>query len=232
MSDLDCIDPQQIKEGDLVAYLHGDASSQVAEHIARCAACAEQVEQLRVVDARLLDAFYRHTCPTPGVLADFVFEQLPAVERLRVGAHVRACELCAREVSSVRDLADEPPPSLLTRLREALALALVARPKLPAPASVRGMEQQGRSEIDGWIVTFSIHAGSLTGRVRKRPPDVTTISGQAWLLKGDVEQEAEIPYSDVDEKGRFHFAALVPGTYDLLLQLGERDVALEDVRVE
>lgn len=46
-----CIAPHEIQEGDLVAFLEGVASSKVNEHIARCSACAKEVESLRRVDA-------------------------------------------------------------------------------------------------------------------------------------------------------------------------------------
>jgi hypothetical protein len=46
-----CIAPYKIQEGDLVAYMEGDASPDVVRHITRCPACAAEVEALRQVDA-------------------------------------------------------------------------------------------------------------------------------------------------------------------------------------
>ena len=42
-----CLAPDEIQEGDLLAYLEGAASSPVARHIARCPVCAAEVESLR-----------------------------------------------------------------------------------------------------------------------------------------------------------------------------------------
>lgn len=228
-----CISPSEIEEGDLIAYLHGDASPQVIEHIARCAFCAGQVEQLRVVDAQLLIAFYRDACPGPEVLADFVLNRLPAADRLRVAAHVRDCSACSEEVAAVRDLADEDPPSLLARLRESLALALIARPVAPSAAPARGRGWSCRYEADDLVVTLSVQASNLAGRVRRRIVlSDTDYSGEAWLLGQEMAAEAQVLRSQIDERGRFQFAAPAAGSYALLLQVGGQNVALESIRIE
>jgi hypothetical protein len=226
-----CINPNEIEEGDLVAYLHGDASPHVIEHVARCAFCTEQVEQLRMVDARLLAAFYRDACPTAEVLAAFALNRLSATEKLRVAAHVRSCRACSEEVAALRDLADETPPTLLARLRESLALALVARPVAPVAAPVRGSGWRGRFEVKDVIITLSAQPAGLTGRVRRRDASAgVDYTGQAWLLSEEAALDAQLPRSPIDERGRFQFAWPAPGSYTLLLQTGERDLALENIQ--
>jgi hypothetical protein len=229
-----CINPGEIAEGDLVAYLHGDATPDVAEHIVNCPFCAEQVEQLRVVDAQLLTAFYRDTCPEAEVLADFVLNRLPATEKLRVAAHVRNCARCSEVVASVRDLADEEPPSLLERLRKMLALALIAQPIAPTAVAARGEGWQRRFEVEDFVITLSAQAGSLTGRVRRRDaPTVTDYSGQAWLLdKTETTAQAKPVEGRIDQFGRFQLAIQETGTYALLLEVGEQNVALEAVELD
>lgn len=226
-----CIDPGEIAEGDLGAYLHGDASPQVTEHVSRCAFCARQVEQLRMVDAQLLAAFYRDACPTPDVLADFIFNRLPATEKLRVATHVRTCAICSKEISAMRGLADETLPSLLARLRESLALALVARPVVTASAPARGKGWHGRFEIGDWVITLSARPDGLTGRVRRRDASSDIdYSGRAWLLSETMAVEAEIPHSVIDRRGRFQFTSLA-GSYTVLLQVGDQNIAFEGVQV-
>jgi hypothetical protein len=230
MSQEQCIDPAEIQEGDWSAYLHGDASPEVVRHVGRCAYCADQVEQMRMVDARLLVAFYRDVCPTPETLADLTLDRLPATEKLRVMAHVRRCPACAKEVDAVRGLTGEPP-SLLERLRRSLALALTARPLVPATVPLRGRGWQGRFEADGWIITLAVQEGVMTGRVRGRKPSAD-IQGKAWLLSRATTPEAPVLQSRIDERGRFRFTALDAGTYALLLQVGGQDVAVETLQVE
>jgi anti-sigma factor RsiW len=232
MNNPTCINPSEIEEGDLMAYLYGDASRQVIEHIAHCARCADRVEQLRLIDAQLLADFYRDACPTPDVLADFVLNRLPAAEKLRVAAHVRGCAICTEEVAAVRDLADEGPPTLLARLWESLAQALVARPVVPVAVPSRGVGLQGRFEVDDLVVTLSVQAGILTGRVRRREalPEADR-SGQAWLLNEGMTVGEDVPCSEVDARGRFRFTAPPVGSYSLLLQTGGQNVALEGIRI-
>jgi anti-sigma factor RsiW len=233
MTEDKCINPTGIKAGDLITYLHGDASPQIVAHVARCPFCSEQVEELRMVDAQLLAAFYRESCPTPDTLADFALNRLPGTEKLRVAAHVHGCAACTDEVASVRDLTDEGPPSLLTRLRESLALALVARPVAQVTAPARGEGWQGRFEVDDLIITLSAHGGRLTGRVRDRDASHDAdYSGDAWLLSPGMEMADEAPHSVIDARGRFQFLGLAAGSYALLLQIGEQDVALEAIRIE
>jgi hypothetical protein len=55
--DKQCIAPQEIQEGDLLAYVEGDASPTVVRHIAKCSACAQEVESLREVDLLFSAAF-------------------------------------------------------------------------------------------------------------------------------------------------------------------------------
>lgn len=60
-----CIAPQEIQEGDLLAYIEGDASSTVVRHVAQCAACAQEVRSLREVDVLFSAAF--QYAPSPLV---------------------------------------------------------------------------------------------------------------------------------------------------------------------
>jgi len=226
-----CIDPTEIQEGELVAYLHGDASSGIAGHITRCAYCAEQVEQMRVVDAQLLAAFYRDNCPEAQALADLALNRLPAIEKLRVSAHVRTCPACQEEIQIVRPLTvDSTPPSLLERLREALALALVAQPVTVAPAPVRGLGWQGRFEVDDLVITLSFQEHRLTGRLRARSAAPgADYSGQAWLF--DLEEISDAPpQSLIDEKGYFEFADVATGPYDILIHSQGQYVTLKTVQ--
>jgi hypothetical protein len=240
-----CIKPDEIQEGDWVTYLHGDASETVNEHIKQCAFCAEEVEQLRMLDARLLNAFYRDACPTPEVLADYSLGRLTDVERLRVAAHVRSCPACSEELASVESWQVSEPPNLLTQLREALALAWLAHPVAQGSVALRGAGWQGRFEQAGVVVTLSLHSGALTGRVRKRaatlaepraaysPADQRAPGGseQAWLLGREGSKACEPIVSQLDERGRFQFPALAPGEYDLLLNVEGRDIAVERIKM-
>jgi anti-sigma factor RsiW len=225
-----CINPDEIQEGDWSAYLHGEASEEVVRHVARCAFCAEQIERMRMVDTRLLAAFYRDECPTPEILADYALGNLLAAEKLRVAAHVRSCMACREDLAPFRALAEEPP-TLLRQLWESLALALVARPVSVAAVPVRGAGWQGRFEADDLIITLSSQDGRLAGRVRRRlAPTDASYHGQAWLLSRSME-EAQPIGGEVDDRGRIGFVKVAAGDYALLLKIGEHDTVVEEVQV-
>lgn len=225
-----CINPSEIAEGDLMAYVYGESTPQVNTHVAHCAFCAAEVEKLRLVDAELLTRHYREACPTAETLAAFVFEQLSPVEKLRVAAHVRICEMCAAEVARGREFVSPESPTLLERLREALALALVVQPMTAGVAPVRGAGWQGRFEADDVFVTLSLHDHRLTGRVRWRsvPPE-SDLSGQVWLV--GVIPEVDLPHGTIDARGHFELSIAGPGTYALLLRIGDQYVAVEALHV-
>jgi len=100
-------------------------------------------------------------------------------------------------------------------------------------APVRGQGWQSRFEVDDLIITLSSQAGGLIGRVRRRnaSPDAD-YSGQAWLLSPETDAATDLPRSDVDARGHFQFSGPTAGSYALLLQIGEQDVALEAIEVE
>lgn len=229
-----CINPAEIQEGDLLSYLYGDAPPHVAAHIVRCAYCAEQVEQLRMVDSNLFTTFYRESCPTPEVLSDFVLKRLSAPEHLRVAAHIRQCEHCTAEVASVSDLEDTTPASLLKFLNQALALALILHPMQQNRVldPVRGKSWQERFERDLLLVTVSTQPSGVTGRMRRRdhPPEADC-SGEAWLFPPTTTTESEVYQSEIDSQGRFYFATVPPGEYTLLLRVGSQNLALQAVQV-
>ena len=239
-----CIKPDDIQEGDWVAYLHREAPESVVKHIRHCAFCAEQVEQLRMMDARLLDAFYRDACPSPEVLADYGLGRLPDAERLRVAAHVRGCPVCSEELASVGSWRESEPVSLLARLQEALALAWLAHQVAQAAAPVRGAGWQSRFEQGDVVITLSTRGAALTGRVRSRAaalmqPRARTSArdsdairgGQVWLLGREARVDFAPVESKLDERGRFRFNTLAPGEYDLLLRLERQDIAVEAIRI-
>ena len=223
-----CINPDEIADGDLVAYVHGSASRHVDAHIRKCAHCAQQVEALKAVDVGLLRLVYRATCPSAETLTAFAMDQLSAVERLQVAAHLRTCPHCAEEVAAARTWTQEKPASLLEQLQEALALARVARPIAHAGAPARGRGWQGRFEVDELLITLALHGNRLTGRVRQRDTVEADLSGEAWLLSL-VDGGETIESAPVDARGRFQFTALSPQPYTLLLQVGGQDIAIEKI---
>lgn len=70
-----CIAPVEIREGDLVAFLEGEASATVARHIALCPACAAEVAALRSVESLLGRALRPDLQPVSSFKAPVKFGQ-------------------------------------------------------------------------------------------------------------------------------------------------------------
>ncbi len=221
-------------------YLHGEAEQRVVDHVAACAFCTQEVERLRRVDAFLIEGVYRAACPSPEVLAGYALHRQPAPERLRVAAHLRTCVACRRELEETRRLL-EKPPSLVERLREAAALALQAvrtRQLEPQQAGLRGRAWQAGYEVEGAVITLNLQpsprpetGSTLTGHVQVTEPVAgLVLPGQAWLLP-EAQPSEPVPTSPIDARGSFVLMDVQPGSYGLLLQVGQVHLRVEGIDV-
>jgi hypothetical protein len=228
-----CTEPALIKEGDLTAYVEGEADERVRAHVGRCPACADRVARLRQTSQALLTLMYRASCPAPEVLGQYQLDLLPPNERLRVAAHVRTCPHCTRELDELEQEEDSLTQMVLHAIRGAVRVvegALVA-PRL-RPVGVRGEEAgqytfrgAGLDVLVGFQPTVSgKRKGTLVGAVVQVE---AVADGRAWLF-----QEGERPRSSlVDGLGTFTFEGIAPGEYDLALEVEEEALLMREVSV-
>ncbi len=235
----ECIDPTAIEEGDLMAYLEGEAVPRVREHVERCPACQAEVARLRETSQALVTLMYRADCPAPEVLGQYQMDLLSSSRQLEVAAHVRTCRHCARELEELADR--EGRGDSLARLAldvlqdvvQTVEATLVPRGR-PRPVGVRGVEDGPSAfhfhgdEVDVVIglqaTAPNIGTRTLLGAVVQ----AEAVSGsRAWLFRTGEEPVA----SPVDRLGTFTFEALPPGTYDLALEVGRKALLMRDVEV-
>jgi hypothetical protein len=230
----ECIDPTQIKEGDLIAYVDGEADDRVIEHVASCPACAEKAEQLRKTSHTLLDRFYRSDCPAPEVLGQYMLGLLTPEEKLRVAAHLRGCPLCSRELKTLEreEHLGQTLMDVLHGVVEVFEAVLVPQPRL-RPAAVRGQgERQFAYQAEGVEVLLGFQPtargtrrGTLLGAVVESG---TAPSDVAWIIPlGGTPSKVEI-----DSLGSFAFEDITPGDYDLVIRIGERGILLREVVID
>jgi hypothetical protein len=229
-----CIAPADIKEGDLLACVEGEAEAQVQDHIRRCPACAYKVAQLRQTSQALLALRSRAACPPPEVLGQYCLDLLPAREKLKLAAHIRSCADCARELAELAEQA-EPEDNLVQWARQALhnvAQVLEAKPvSRLQPAPARGSKDEPRQRV--------YHAPGLDlviGLVENAPSSGMTLmgvvqqvdqvtGGHAWLFR-----EGEQPISSVvDAQGIFTFEGLGSGIYDIALAAGQQVILIREM---
>jgi anti-sigma factor RsiW len=103
-----CIDPDAMREGDLMAYVDGIGRKAVAEQIHRCPACAREVGEFRVLQSMLAIRLYRYFCPEPDRLLAYGHGELEDEENLAVARHLDLCPHCVRELSTISDIRSTP----------------------------------------------------------------------------------------------------------------------------
>jgi anti-sigma factor RsiW len=234
-----CIDPAEIQEGDLMAYVDGTAGEAVVRHVHRCPTCARRAKELARLQATLAINLYRHSCPEPDRLIAYRQDELGGNEKLIVIQHLRQCPHCARELA---DLAREERAGLGERFREAvevLEAALVTPQAQVAavrdgPGTARPKQQVYRAAEVEIIVSLRPVWGQpgkwdLSGLVHIGGQVPETIGGaKVELYRG----EGSIAITMVSARGHFGLTNVDPAEYDLALFWEGRDIRLKGVRVE
>lgn len=239
MADL-CIAPNEIEEGDLLAYLEGHASATVVAHIARCPACAAEVAALRSAATRLIAALDRAACPDLDDLLLYQADMLPCDRRQWLHRHIQDCAHCQQELAQ---LAVPPNAPTLTPVVERMAqtgrriLTGLLQPAAPALAlAFRGHASR----------QYTYQAGDYQLILAVLPPPVDE---DVWQLEGQligydaasfagtaitvsVQQAGMVVMQDtLDEFGFFAGDRLAAGTYTLQIDLPDTQILIEDFSI-
>jgi hypothetical protein len=209
-----CIDPTEINEGDLMAYVDGTADQAVIEHVRRCPACARQAQELARLQATLTARLYRASCPTPDRLIAYQRGELRGNEKLTVAQHLRQCPHCARELAALAHEEGED-----TNPGERFCTAIEVR---VAP---------GMNRTTAQVYRLCHVKVTVTQRLARANPGRWDISGQVDLGEYGVESidgttaklyrgEALVATTAVSPRGQFTFRDLEPADYDLNLVWG------------
>lgn len=235
-----CIAPNEIKEGDLLAYLEGHASATVADHIARCPACAAEVSALRSAATMLIAALDRAACPDLDDLLLYQADLLPRAERQRLHRHIQDCVHCQQELLQLVDPPAAPvSPPVVERIAEAgrRILTGLLQPAGPAPAlALRGHAPR----------QYTYQAGDYQLILAVLPP---LVDEDVWQLEGQLigydaasfadtaitvsmQQAGVVVLQDMlDEFGFFAGDQLSSGTYILQIDLPDAQILIEDLSI-
>jgi len=221
-----CINPTEINEGDLMAYVDGTADQAVIEHVRRCPACARQAQELARLQATLTARLYRASCPTPDQLITYQRGELRGSEKLTVAQHLRQCPHCARELAA---LAHEEGEDVIPGERFCTAIEVRVAPGVSRTTAqvyqlchikVTVTQRLARANPGRWDLSGQVH-------LRGRGPE--SIDGTtAELYRG----EALVATSAVGPRGQFTFRDLKPADYDLNLVWGDSEVWMKEVQDE
>lgn len=243
-----CIAPSEIQDGDLLAYLDGQASVLVREHLARCAACRTDAADLASLERELAAALFRAACPPTQDLLMFQVHLLGRSEAAPIRLHVQGCVHCQAELA---ELAAVPLFStaqpLSDRLRDAgkRLFSAVLIPPVGQPAlQRRGTEQASQIYQAGlfqvllakvppvvaeniWHIEGQILGTEETGNLADLlgPADV-----QISLLRDDP-LAALVAQDTVDDLGFFLLEGVAAGAYVLQIETPDAIVRLEDFKI-
>jgi hypothetical protein len=221
-----CINPTEINEGDLMAYVDGTADQAVIEHVRRCPACARQAQELAALQATLTARLYRASCPTPDQLIAYQRGELRGSEKSTVAQHLRQCPHCARELAA---LAHEEGEDVNPGERFGTAIEVRVAP--------------GMSRTTPQVYQLCDMEVTVTQRLARANPGRWDLSGRVHVegqvpesIEGATVQlyrgEALVATTAVSPRGQFTFTDLEPGGYHLGLMWGGSGVRLKEVQDE
>lgn len=240
-----CVAPPELSDGDLTAFIDGEADVGVVSHMARCPHCRARADELGALQARYTVALLRSTCPSPQELGEYNLGLLPRDRFASVRNHVSGCVRCADELEQLGQFLAELAPDLdrdpIRQIKVIVAeLVRGARdgflsspgPSLaPALSGVRGANAGTRTYRAGdLVVAIDI------SQVESRPQGfdilgLLTGSGYEHMRVRLLKSGEAVATSEVDELGSFSFWGLGAGTYDLILAATDIEIRIPDLEV-
>lgn len=242
-----CVRSSKLRDGELLAYLAGDADATMTSHLARCKECQQRAATLAAQEQQLTTSLYRKDCPSSLQVGEYHLGLLSAAESRAIAAHLRRCPLCTDEVVMLTNyLADvaptldhTPAPSLLARTRTMVArLVDGISPQgslgtlTPALAGLRGEAGDHLVfEADGVQVIIDVQEDSEHPAQRiilgllLGLPDPQTVTAHLW------HNDRPVATTTVDELGNFVIPTLTPGLYDLILSSDKTEVHIQALAI-
>ncbi len=216
----------RLHDGDLLAYIDGQADAQTAALIEDSPETMDRVREIKRLQARLSARLYRAECPETLVLGEYYQGLLHPDRASMVQRHLALCPYCRKEYARLQEFF-EPPPGLMERARK-VAASLVSTGQLAL--QLRGGEAPLLYVTENVQIALNIKADirrperkSLAGLVVGRQADGWIV----LLLKGGER----IGAAPVDEMGNFLFAGLNAGDYELHIYTADEDIAISPLRV-
>lgn len=229
-----CTAPQEIREGDLLAYALGEASQSIQSHIRSCPACLAKADQLRKIARTLGKLMYRCDCPEAIILGQYQMDLLPSQEKLKVALHLRNCPNCTREIALLQETSTGLLDAILRIFNRAVKVTEAA---LVRPLGFQVLQSRGAESIrlayhsENMDILIGIQP-STHGRQEALLLGGVVQSGQVegrqvWLLRDDQITTSTV----VDQQGTFEFENILPGTYNLVMDANDQVVLIKEVIV-
>lgn len=239
-----CVRSPKLSDGELLAYLAGDADPSAIAHLAECTLCRQRANLLATQEKQLMTSLYRAQCPSSLTLGEYHIGFLSTTETRAIDLHVLHCPHCHRELQLLTAYLTAVSPTLETATAPTLwdrSRVLVARlvEELPNLSALNGLTAGSALAVAGLrgqvgdqlvyavddvqvIIDVQPDLQALTQRMLLGlllgVPTPQNVTAQLWRADQPVATTV------VDELGNFIIAALTPGTYDLILSDGQTEV--------
>ncbi len=169
-----------ISEADIMAYLDGECSAELAAQIEADERLMSEISSLREMRGLFAGALYRRECPSSDTLLEYTAGLLNQEETKLIAAHLEGCDLCQPEVGQLQKELDpgisyDQPINWIKRLRESgrEIIEAILRPMPSEAPQLRGNEEE--------IEVFD--AGPYQISILKRPP---LIAEMGWTIEGQI----------------------------------------------
>lgn len=221
---IQCIDPAALREGDLAAYLDGDAPPYVGVHLADCAACSDELATLQAAAATLQATFGRDACPAPDTLLDYAAGWLPPAQRAAADRHLADCTACQADLRMLKQAqgAESQLRMPAWSLSPGRAPLIAVRQQLPTAQA--GMALRGDQNSTLIYETERYH---LTLALLREPDQRWMIQGTLIPTSGEeldndgvtpvylISHDVIVASDKLDELGFFTLATGADDTYSL-----------------
>ena len=220
---MNCVFPPELDDGQLLAYLDGEADHQIAAHLAQCPYCREKASHLSRWHSQLTAKLYRVACPSSIELGDYHFGLVSTSQAVTIARHVSECPHCQREVAQLRDyLRGELAPPFevgpLERIKVLVARLVTGPDRASTLAGIRG-EATGPItwEADGVLIVLDIQPAAdgrsrILGQVAADDQDYWTGARVELRQAGELRTTVT-----VDDLGAFRCEAVSPGPAEILI---------------
>jgi hypothetical protein len=227
---------QQIVSGhptpeELLAFVDGDTTPEVASHLQSCVTCATDVDMIATTQVGLRQALYRFDCPEPHQLGEYELDVVEHDVRLRIASHAADCDPCGTELRMLRQfLATDPPMpvTLFEQARRVIATLMVPKPGLGL-AGIRGADTQVRVyQVAGARLSISpgTEPGSIFGLLVLESSGL--LDGEVLLVPASGDPQT----TPLDDLGNFEFDQLPRGSYAMEVHLPEQVIIVQELRID
>jgi hypothetical protein len=107
-----CVRSTKLSDGELLAYLAGDADAAINAHLAMCHTCQQRAATLAAQERRLTATLYRRECPPSLTLSEYQLGLLPTTESRMIVRHLHHCPHCTNELQLLTAYLAEVAPTL------------------------------------------------------------------------------------------------------------------------